>query len=301
MRIDPVSLQMLVAVAETGNIAAAAEREHIATSALSRRLSELEHRLGAVLLNRSNKGVTLTAAGSALVRLARNVLTDLDEIYLQMQDFAGGRRGYVRLAATPSAVIQFLPAQLATFAEKFPEIQIQIKEDASANIPKAVAESVVDAGVFVVGLHDPVHRSPLEIIPYQVDEQVVITPPKHLLARKKAVSFQETLDYSYVIMDLGNSVHSLTTRAAEINNTLKVRVRVTSYHALCIMVEAGFGVAVLPRGCAESYTGSHAFRVLKLAEPWAQRQIAICVRDRDALPAAARLLVSHLRGVKELA
>lgn len=296
MRIDPLSLQMLVTVAETGNIAAAAEREHIATSALSRRLSELEARLGAPLLMRSNKGVKLTPAGIALIGMARNVLNDLDDIYLQMQDHAAGARGHVRLAVTPSAVIQFLASQLASFGAKYPDVRIQIKEGPSAAIPKAVAENTVDAGVFVVGLHDMFQNTLLDIIPYRTDEMVVITPVKHPLARKKSVSFRETLDYGHIIMDLGNTVNSLITKASQLNATFQVRVRVTSYHALCMMVEAGFGVAILPRGCTKAYAKSHEFRIVKLAEPWAQRQIAICVRELGALPNAAKLLVNHLRG-----
>lgn len=90
MRLDPTSLKLFVSVIEEGTIAAAAEREHIAASALSKRLSELEGILHTQLLARSNKGIAPTAAGIALLNLARGVLHDLDEVYSEMREYSSG-------------------------------------------------------------------------------------------------------------------------------------------------------------------------------------------------------------------
>src|ERR1700761_6827758 len=109
MRLDPVSLRLFVAVVETGTILAAAEREHVAASAASRRLSELEATLKTTLLDRTHKGVAPTAAGLALANLARGVLHNLDEIGARMAEYAGGLRGQVRIAANLSADTQIPP------------------------------------------------------------------------------------------------------------------------------------------------------------------------------------------------
>jgi DNA-binding transcriptional LysR family regulator len=87
MRPDPLSLRLFVAVIEHGTIAAAAARHHIAAAAVSKRISELEAQLNTQLLMRSNKGITPTAAGVALINMARPVLADLDNIVAQMHDF----------------------------------------------------------------------------------------------------------------------------------------------------------------------------------------------------------------------
>ena len=85
MKLDPVSLRLFVAVMETGASARAAEREHIAPSAASRRLAELEARLKVGLFERSNRGIEPTHAAYALLHLARGVLNDLDGIAAQMR------------------------------------------------------------------------------------------------------------------------------------------------------------------------------------------------------------------------
>src|SRR5450830_1550436 len=104
MRLDPISLKLFISVLEEGTIAAAAEREHIAAAAVSKRMSEIEAQLGTQLLVRTNKGISATAAGLALSTMARRVLHELDEISVQMQEYASGVRGHVRVFANISAI-----------------------------------------------------------------------------------------------------------------------------------------------------------------------------------------------------
>ena len=95
MKLDPTSLKLFVSVVEEKTIAAAADREHIAAAAVSKRMTELESTLRTKLLTRTNKGVEPTAAGTALLGLARQALRELDEVFFQMQDYARGTRGQI--------------------------------------------------------------------------------------------------------------------------------------------------------------------------------------------------------------
>jgi DNA-binding transcriptional LysR family regulator len=83
--------------------------------------------------------------------------------------------------------------------------------------------------------------------------------------------------------------------ASELHQPLKVAVQVKSYDALCLMVEAGLGLGVLPKMIAKSYARTLRIRVLSLKEPWAHRTLAVCVRAYASLPVAARLFVDQLR------
>src|SRR5690606_37229619 len=103
MSIDPKSLKLFTSVIKHGTIAGAAESEHIAAAAISRRMSDLENLLGAQLLKRSNKGIEATPAGQALLDLSHRVLNELDDIKLQMQDYATGAKGHVRIFVNISA------------------------------------------------------------------------------------------------------------------------------------------------------------------------------------------------------
>lgn len=291
-KLDPISLRLFVHIVEEGSIAAVASREHIAASAVSRRISDLEDALKTRLLARTNKGVEATAAGIALANLARGVLHEMDEIYVQMREYASGIRGHVRVMANISAIIQFLPLEIKAFLSEHPQVQVHLQENISASITKAVFENAADIGIYTV----MPHGQNLETFPYHVDELVLIVPQRHALASRRSVSFAETLDFDYVGLHTGSAINIQLIRiAAELDKTIRMAMQVTSYDALCVMVEAGLGIGILPREVAKRFAKGVGIRVVALAEPWARRQLKICVRSFDALPVAAQLLVNHLK------
>lgn len=290
--LDPISLKLFVAIVEEGTIAAAAEREHIAASAVSKRICDLEGTLNTQLLRRTNKGVVPTAAGVTLLNLARGVLHDLNDIFLQIQEYSSGVRGRVRLWANISAINQFLPNELKSFLNEHPHVQIRLEGNISENIMKAVAEGAADVGVITMDTC----REDLEYLPYHSDQLIVITPKDHVLARSKSVSFRETLDFDYVGLPVGSAMNNRIVRAAnDLGRTPKLRIHVNSFDALCLMVEAGLGIGIVPRGAAKPYFKGLRIRPVQLLEPWATRDLRLCVRSFDALPAAAKLLVDRLR------
>lgn len=292
MRLDPVSLRLFVRIVESGSIAAAAEREHIAASAVSRRISELEDALNTALLQRTNKGVAATAAGLALLSLARNVLHSLDEIAVQMSDYAAGLRGHVRVAANLSSITQFLPGEIKHFIALHPQVQIHLEEMISTRVTKAVFENQADIGIFA---HVP-YGQEVETFPYHSDRLVLIVPRDHPLAGSAGVRLADTLAYDFVGLHTGSAINlQLVKAATDLERTVSMRIQVTSYEALCLMVESGIGIGLLPEAVARRYADVLAIVPVGLAEPWAERVLKLCVRSYAALPVAARLLVDHLR------
>lgn len=292
MKLDPLSLRLFVAVMEENTIAGAAAREHIAPSAASRRLSELEAALRVELFTRSNKGVEPSAAAFALLHLARGVLNDMDGIATQMRDYTTGTRGHVRVVANISAITQFLPGELQRFLAQHPQVDVRLQEQISTAIAHSVAENAADIGI----LNDGIYGERLTLLPYRTDELVLVVPTGHPLARRKSVRLTDALAFDFVGMHPGSAINNQLTRAAaEAQLPLKLRIQVTGYDALCLMVAAGLGVGVMPRGSAALYSGSLAVRTVTLAEPWAQRRLVLCVRSYESLSSVSRLLVDHLR------
>lgn len=295
-RLDPISLQLFIAVLEEGTIAAAAEREHIAAAAVSKRISEIESQLRTQLLNRTNKGIEPTAAGIALLGLARRALHELDDISVQMQEYASGMRGHVRIFANISAITQFLPGEIKSFLAEYPQIQVNLEEKISTAVTKAVAENAADIGIFIMQPHG--HQ--LEVFPYHEDKLVLLTPADHPLATRKTLAFADTLAYDYVGLHTGSTINlQLQNAASELGGLVRFSIQVTSYDALCLMVGSGLGIGILPDGVAKTYTRTLRLRAIPLTEPWARRELKICVRSFDALPVAAKLLVNHLKRQSE--
>src|SRR3546814_12000420 len=108
MHLDPTSLKLFISVVEQGTIARAAEREHIAAAAISKRISEMEAHLKTSLLIRTNKGIKHTPAGIALSTMGKRALRELEEIPFHMKEYCEGAHGFIRVCANMSAITQFI-------------------------------------------------------------------------------------------------------------------------------------------------------------------------------------------------
>ncbi|MDH6146426.1 MULTISPECIES: LysR family transcriptional regulator [Paraburkholderia] len=292
MKLDPVSLSFFIAVVEEGSIAAAAEREHIAAPAVSKRISALEETLRTTLLTRHHKGVEPTAAGYVLLNLARRAVNYLDDIHSEMLDFASGTRGQVRVFSNISAITQFLPDDLATFLTDHPAVEIRLEERNSLVTLRSVAENAADVGIFTV---EP-HAESVETLPYEEDELAVVVRRDHPLAGRRHTRFEETLSWDFVGLRTGSAINTqLTQIANRLQKEFRLRIQVTGYDALCLMVSSGLGIAVAPRNLTKLFVKRLGITEVPLEEPWAHRRLGIAIRNREALSPAAESLVVHLQ------
>ena len=297
-RIDLTSLQLFVAVCELGSIGKAAEREFIAASAVSKRLSDLEATLDTPLLYRHTRGVDLTPAGESLLHHARSVLFSLEKMQGELSEYADGVRGHVRVHASISATVQFLPEDLGRFSKAHPEVKIDLEEHLSTEIVRAVQEGAADLGICNTGVLGPGHE--LQTRPYRQDQLMLIAPRGHPLARLKAVAFADTLDFDHVGLHSNSSIQlAMRDAAAASGRTIRLRIHVTGLDAMCRMIDNGLGVGVMPRRAFELMHGVGDLACVRLTDAWAVRDIQLVARDFSTLPVTARLLVEHLRANAE--
>lgn len=288
-RFEFSTLQVFLAVAESGSLSRAAARVNLAVAAVSKRILDLEEAVGAALFDRHARGVTLTPAGTSLAHHARELLARVDAMRADLSEYARGIRGQVRLAANESAITQFLPAELKRFADAHPRLVVNVTELQTRGIVEAVLEGRADVGIFVSG---PVPRE-LGVYPYRSDELCVVVPARHPLARRRTVRFDDLLEEDFVGLQPGSALSDLL--IAKGVSRLKSRVQVRSFDSVCRMVEANLGIAVLPRGAAAPHASALQLRLVALDEPWARRDLVIGVRAIERLPVPARALLDHLR------
>ena len=295
MKLDPVTLRLFVAVMEESAIARAAAREHIAPSAASRRLAELEAQLQVELFTRSNRGSQPTAAAYALLHMARSVLNELDGIATQIKDYGrdhgSGLRGHARVVANISVITQFLPAQLQRFLAQHPQVDVRLQERVSTDIARAVADNEADIGL----LNNGSYGEKIQLRPYRRDRLAVVVPHGHALVRRRSVRLAELVQYDWVGMHAGSALNHLVTRAAADQGLQpRLRMKVTGYDALCLMVASGLGIGILPEGSARLYLGTLPLHCIALQEPWAERELMLCVRATETLSPVTQLLAEHL-------
>lgn len=292
MRLDLTSLELFVAVADERNIARAARRKNIAASAISKRILDLEHAYGASLFVRKSKGVDLTAAGEVLAGHARNLMELADRIGADMSSFASGMRGQVRLSANPSAITQFLPELLASFMERYPEVEVRLEEATTAQSLRLLEDGLADLGIVGWGADHPA----MVYAPFRTDNLALVVPEGHPLAASgKAVPFARALDYDHVGLEFGSSIQARLEHAAvSAGQPLKIKLRVSSFDGVRRMVETGIGLAVLPVSAIEAYTASMKIKIVHLEDSWAQRELRIVNRDTAKLSVSVELFRNWL-------
>jgi DNA-binding transcriptional LysR family regulator len=291
-RIDFVTLRLFCAVAQAGSLTKGAQRCHLALSAASRRLSDLEAAAGTRLLDRSAQGVALTPAGHVALQHAMRLFQGFEQFSHELADYSRGIKGHVRLWANMSALTEFLPAALATFLGAHPDIRVEVEEQLSGDIVRALVEGLADIGVFA----ENTPTDGLDVTPFQTDELVVLCSRQHPLARRRRVRFEECLAHDFVGLNRGSALLAMTLRAAEqAGLPLSLRVQVRSFEAMCHMVAANLGIGVGPLAACRAQVANLRLKAVKLDEPWSQRRLMLASRSGAALAPAAHLLLAHLK------
>lgn len=292
MRHDLTSLKLFVAVAECGNLTRAAEREHLAVSAISKRIAELEDLVRTPLLQRQPRGVTLTPAGQSLLHYARQMLQLVQQMEAELGEYAAGVKGHVRLHAVASALTQFLPEELESFLARYPLVNVALQEHTGKAVVLAVASGTADIGVIASRTAAP----GLMAFPYHADRLVIGVPLGHALARRRSLRFAEAAKYAFVGPHAESSLSALLSDAARgCGVTLQQRVQASSFDAMCRLVETRLGITMLPEGVLAPHAAAGRLIAIPLKEEWALRQMQLIVRDAEQLSPIARTLLEHLR------
>jgi DNA-binding transcriptional LysR family regulator len=292
MRFDLVDLQLFVAVTETGNITAGAHRMHLALASASARIKGLEQALGATLLKRGRRGVELTAAGESLLDHARVILHHVETMRGDLAAYGSGARARVHLLANTSGLSEHLPKALALFLRDHPELSVDVEERESTDIAAAIASGAADLG-FAAEHALPDH---IERFAFSEDRLTVVTARRGDFAGRRQIDFAELAACDFVGLTSATALQAHIARhAARLGLRLNFRARLRDFDAICQLVAAGVGVAVVPEAAARRCAGSMPIAMIRIRDAWANRRLAICARSFRSLPRPARLLVEHLR------
>jgi len=291
---DLVDLRLFLHVIESGSITAGAGSAHLALASASARIRGMEQRLGTPLLLRERRGVRGTAAGCALAGHARLLLQQEQRMRGELRQYAQGLRAHVRLLGNTAAVAEFLPEALGAFLVAHPDVDIDLQQQQSVDIVQALTRGEADLGIIA----DSADSGLLQVFPFRHDRLVAVLPPEHPLRARDSLSLSDLLPCDFIGLAAGNALHEhLESHAAQLGARLRYRLRVHGLDAVCRLVADGAGVGVVSETAARRFDGALGYRPLR--ERWAWRQLLICMRELDGLPAHARELVAHLRSSAE--
>jgi DNA-binding transcriptional LysR family regulator len=291
-RIDLTTLQLFIAICEEGNLTRASQREAIAPSAVSKRMHDLEQALQVALFERHPNGMTLTPAGESLLHHARVTLLNIEKIAVDMAEHARGVRGHVRMLANLSSIVEFLPDDLPGFFSSHELVRLDLQERPSAEVVRGVEEGVADIGICSAD----VSTRGLERYSYRRDRLVIVVRSDHPLSRATKVSFADTLDYDHVGLFATSSIYLRSQYTAQqIGKSIRLRVHVPGFDAVCRMVQAGMGIGLIPNRAFAVLSHGMDLSAVELSDEWADRELVLVARHPTALSAASQLMLNHLR------
>lgn len=290
-QLDFASLALFRAVCACGSITDGAHAYGLALGAASRRIAELERRLGTQLLVRGKSGVRPTAAGTTLLEHAERLAREADRLDLALEDHRMGIDTRVRVWANTSAVNGFLPAHIMQFARQCPNIRIDLDEEFSDAVVRGVAEGRAEIGIFAGST--PAWTLHTEVC--DTHRLVAITPRGHPLARRRRLRFAELLDHDFVGLTRGTALQTqLENEASRLNRPLRLRLQVRSYDAVCKIVSAGMGISLVPEQVARLMAAPLELAFAPLEDAWTTRHLVAAVRSLQLLTPSARAFFDML-------
>jgi DNA-binding transcriptional LysR family regulator len=287
---DLDSLALFIRAAEERNLTRASESSAITVPAASRRMALLEHQFKTQLFERHSRGLELTAAGEQLLVLAREVLASVHHMRAEMTNYGSGRTAVLHIHGNTSAMAQFLPADIASFQPKRPDIRLVLRECWSADALRKLRSAEIDLGVVVEGAD----INGLVAVPYRHDQLAAVGLESSNLPER--VSFSELLDHDLVGLEGGSTLtRLLEAKATSLIKPMALRVQVRSFEAVCRAVEAGLGVGVLPLQAARGAAQSMKLKVVPIVDAWASRRMLLVTRSPASPGTPLGALVVHLQ------
>jgi LysR family transcriptional regulator, transcription activator of glutamate synthase operon len=241
-------LRYVDAVARHRHFTRAAEELHVAQSALSHQIRRLEQELGMELFDRTSRSVTVTEAGEAVARRAREILSQVDGVRDEVDQLRGLVRGRVSVGATLPAGEIDVPRLLVRFSETFPGIEVDLHEGTAGDMRRHLEEDRVDVA-FSMLAEDPPSEFAVETLS---EEEVVAAFPTGAGPDRDRVGAADLAARPLITPRSGSAIkHAIDDFFARAGKPLRISLESGDPFLLRCLVSAGFGAAVLPASLTE--------------------------------------------------
>ena len=187
----------LDAVARAGSIRKAADQLHVASTALNRKVLEIESDIGTPLFERLPRGVRLTAAGEVLIAAVRRGMADMRSAESQIEQLRGLVRGTVRIGCAESVATDLVPATIAHYQQSHPGVQFQLV----AGVTGALVASLLADDVELILVHDPAPLEALRIISAIAQPLCAMLRPDHPLAARETLRLADCQGFPVALGD----------------------------------------------------------------------------------------------------
>lgn len=288
---DIRQLQYFAEVAKQRSFTRAAEVLHVSQPSISKMIKSLETELGVVLLDRSERKIELTDAGHLVYEHAQRILQLVGDLTSSVEELLQVERGFIRLGLLPTVGAFLLPAAIARFKQRYPQIELEMREYSAKPLEVQVEQGHIDIGLTVL----PVNEERFEAIPLRAEELVAIVYPGHALFGRESVNLTDLRDESFVLFTEEYAMHDVVRQAClQAGFEPKVAYMSSLWDFVGEMVAARMGISLVPRSVAERLHRGKLHIVPLSWPPIDWTYALICRKDRY-LSHAARAFIGFVR------
>jgi DNA-binding transcriptional LysR family regulator len=283
-------LEYLVAVAEEANFTRAAQRVHISQSGVSAQIRQLEHDLGATLVDRSGRTATLTEAGRAAVKHAREALASAAALRQAVGEVTGLLSGRLTVGMVTACTVTALFEALATFHRAHPKVAITLIEDNSATLAERVRTGAAD--VALIGAAGSAPPPGLAALPLVSERLTVGVPHAHHWSERTQLTLTDLTGCSLICLPEGTGIRTAFDQASAARGVrLEVALEASAPGAVADLAARGLGVAIL----SETIAAAHAARLHSAIIEDADIPASLALVWRQSPSPAAAAFVTHCR------
>ncbi len=260
MRVTFRQLQLLISLAQTGSITAAARSCHVTQPTVSMQLKELADSVGLPLYEQIGRRLHLTAAGEAIAKTARAMVDEWESLEQQIAAMKGVRQGRLRESVASTAKY-FIPRMLGRFCQAHPSIDITLQVLNRDGVVSRLRENLDDLYVLSKPPQEIAHRSEALLS----NPLVVIAPRDHPLAELKSVRWQRLRSEPFILREPGSGTRlAVDSHFGILGLNPRVRLELGSNEAIKQAVAAGMGLAVVSRHALAADPATEGLAVLSV-------------------------------------
>jgi DNA-binding transcriptional LysR family regulator len=276
-------LETFLEVARHASFSRAAEKRFRTQPAISAQIRALEEEVGARLFDRSGGRVSLTAAGKEFQKYVEETLEARKQMVTHLAEMEHVPRGEIVVGANEGTCLHVLPEVFAEFKKQYGGVAVSIKSAESTKVLESIIDNSVDFGIVSL----PVSDNRLTVVPIHRDELVVITAPRHPLARMKAVPMAEAAKYPLLLPKSGHTRDALEEIFFERRLKAAISMELDSSELLKRFAAADVGVGFIARSNVLDDVRAGLLAAMPLADVTIKRDLALVFRKDKALSRAA--------------
>jgi len=290
-------MQYLIAIADTGKFGDAARHVNVSQPSLSAQIAEMEVSLGVQLVERSRRGAMLTIAGQELVRRARNILREVEDLKAVARFGRAELSGRLRLGVLPTVGPYLLPLASGDLHKRFPDLRLSVREERTIDLDEHLQAGEFDTIISSAIDHENVHHEVL------FSERLYVCAPAEdpLSQGEGPVRLKDLKGHALLTLGQGHRLNAIIRElAAASGAVVSSEYEGTSLDAIRLMAEMGAGVAVLPSLYALSEARRNKGLNARLIDhPLARREVSLIWRDTSPLAASLKGLAGPLRAAAD--